>query len=197
MRKDAFGGILDCDEASLPVLGWEREHLVGGRSLDYIHPDDHDEAITRWMSMLEEPGRNFVSRYRHLHVSGDWLDVEITNVNTLDTLGSVTSSLVVLGWATEEGDHVVPDGSSELRALHKIRSGERLLRRLAEWLPTGVVYCRCRWHRHLRQLAGPVAARGGRGLPGRSALRHPRRERRHRGGPEPGRASSVPTPTRW
>ncbi len=140
MRKDAFGGILDCDEASLEVLGWERQDLIGARSLDYIHPDDHDEAITRWMSMLEEPGRSFASRYRHLHVSGDWLDVEITNVNTLETLGSVSSSLVVLGWATEEGDHVVPDGSSELRALHKIRSGERLLRRLAEWLPTGVVY---------------------------------------------------------
>ena len=47
---------------------------------------------------------------------------------------------MALGWAAEVGDHVVPGGSSELRALHKIRSGERLLRRLAEWLPTGVVY---------------------------------------------------------
>ena len=122
------------------MLGWDRAHLVGSRSLDFIHPDDHDDAISRWMSMLEEPGRDFVSRYRHLHVSGAWLDVEITNANTLDTLGSVTSSLVALGWAAEVGDHVVPGGSSELRALHKIRSGERLLRRLAEWLPTGVVY---------------------------------------------------------
>jgi|GEM_PF-1176078 diguanylate cyclase (GGDEF)-like protein len=140
MQKDAFGGILGCDETCLPVLGWEREHLVGARSLDYIHPDDHDDAIARWMSMLEEPGHELVSRYRHLHVSGAWLDVEITNVNTLDTLGSVTSSLVALGWSVEIGAHVVPGGSSELRALHKIRSGERLLRRLAEWLPTGVVY---------------------------------------------------------
>ena len=56
MRKDAFGGILDCDDASLPVLGWERERLIGGRSLDYIHPDDHEEAVASWMSMLEKPG---------------------------------------------------------------------------------------------------------------------------------------------
>ncbi len=140
MHKDAFGGIIDCDEASLPVLGWEREHLVGGKSLDFIHPADHDEAVARWMTMLENPGVEFVSRYRHLHASGRWLHVDVTTLNSVDVLGSVTCTLVALGWAADDGAPVVAGGSSELRALHKIRSGERLLRRLAEWLPTGVAY---------------------------------------------------------
>ena len=140
MRKDGFGGILECDDASLPVLGWERERLIGGRSLDYIHPEDHEIAVSTWMAMLEHPGAESVSVYRHLHASGAWMNVEVVNKNTLEADGDVICTLVALGWAEDSGAPAVPGGSSELRAIHKIRSGERVLRRLAEWLPTGVAY---------------------------------------------------------
>jgi diguanylate cyclase (GGDEF)-like protein/PAS domain S-box-containing protein len=140
MRKDAFGGILDCDDASLPVLGWEREHLVGARSLDFIHPDDHDDAVASWMSMLEQAGSEQVSHYRHIHASGAWMDVEVTNRNALESDGDVVCTMVALRWAEDDGREAAADGTSELRAIHAIRSGERLLRRLAEWLPTGVAY---------------------------------------------------------
>ena len=140
MRKDAFGGILDCDDASLPVLGWERERMIGGRSLDYIHRDDHDEAVASWMLMLERPGSEQVARYRHVHASGAWMEVEVTNRNALEAEGDVVCTLVALRWVEDDGRGITPGGSSELRAIQSIRSGERLLRRLAEWLPSAVAY---------------------------------------------------------
>ncbi len=139
MRKDAFGGILSCTETVTEVLGWAPADLVGARSLDFIHPDDHDSTVALWMALLEQPGAAQVVHYRHSHADGSWILVEVTNRNLIEQDGYVECTLVALGKA-EGASGSVGHGGFELKAIRSIRSGERLLRRLAEGLTTGVAY---------------------------------------------------------
>jgi len=139
LRKDGFGGIVACDDTITEVLGWSSADLVGKRSLDFIHAEDHDPTIALWMELLERPDSVQVVRYRHSHADGSWFHVEVTNRNLLESEGVVECSLVVL--AKAEGESAAGGyGASELKAIRFVRSGERLLRRLAEGLPTGVAY---------------------------------------------------------
>ncbi len=139
MRKDGFGGILACSDSISGMLGWDSAALVGARSLDYIHPNDHDYVVNQWMAMLEEPGSTQVLRYRHRHSDGSWMNVEATNENRLDLDGCVCCSLIALDKA-EDDLAEVGTGHSEMSAIRLVRSGERLLRRLAEGLSLGVAY---------------------------------------------------------
>jgi diguanylate cyclase (GGDEF)-like protein len=139
MRKDGFGGILACSDSIRDVLGWDPAALVGARSLDYIHPNDHDYVVNQWMAMLEEPGSTQVLRYRHRHSDGWWMNVEATNENRLDLDGCVRCSLMAIDKAADDLAGV-GEGHSEVSALRLVRSGERLLRRLAEGLSLGVAY---------------------------------------------------------
>ncbi len=139
MHKDGFGGILTCSETVTEVLGWQVGDLVGARSLDFIHADDHDAAVAMWMAMLEQPGTVQVLAYRHSHADGSWFRVEVTNRNLLEDEGYVECSLIALGKVEGEIAVVAPR-VSELKAIRSVRSGERLLRRLAEGLSTGIAY---------------------------------------------------------
>ena len=139
MRKDGFGGILACSDSMREILGWDTAALVGARSLDYIHPDDHDFVVNQWIAMLEEPGSTQVLRYRHRHSDGSWMNVQATNENRLDLDGCVCCSLIAIDKAA--GDPAeVGRVHSEMSAIRLVRSGERLLRRLAEGLSIGVAY---------------------------------------------------------
>ncbi len=139
MGKDGFGGILACSDSIREVLGWDPADLVGTRSLDYIHPNDHDYVVNQWMAMLEEPGSTQVLRYRHRHGDGSWMNVEATNENRLDLDGRVCCSLIALDRAADDPADA-GQGPSEISAIRLVRSGERLLRRLAEGLSLGVAY---------------------------------------------------------
>ncbi len=139
MHKDGFGGILTCSDTVTGVLGWQVDDVVGARSLDFIHVDDHDAAVAMWMAMLEQPGTLQVLAYRHSHADGSWIRVEVTNRNLLEEEGYVECSLIALG-KVEGGTALVAPRVSELKAIRSVRSGERLLRRLAEGLSTGIAY---------------------------------------------------------
>ena len=140
ISKDGFGGILACSDSIRDVLGWDPADLVGTRSLDYIHPNDHDYIVNRWMvMMMEEPGSTQVLQYRHRHKDGSWIIIETTNENRLDLDGSVHCSLIALDKAADD-DAEVQSVRSEMSAIRHVRSGERLLRRLAEGLSLGVSY---------------------------------------------------------
>src|SRR5689334_17206062 len=56
IRKNEVAVFLDLDEAAELMLGFSPDELIGQRSLDFIHPDDHDVAIASWMEMLSTPG---------------------------------------------------------------------------------------------------------------------------------------------
>ena len=139
ITKDGFGGILACSDSIREVFGWDPAVVVGARSLDYIHPDDHDYVVNQWMAMLEEPGSTQVLRYRHRQSDGSWMNVEATNENRLDLEGCVCCSLIAIDRAADDLAEV-GEGHYEISAIRLVRSGERLLRRLAEGLSLGVAY---------------------------------------------------------
>jgi diguanylate cyclase (GGDEF)-like protein/PAS domain S-box-containing protein len=125
LDKDGQSRILSVDEGATQMLGWTADEMVGRRSLDFIHPDDHELAINNWMEMLSRPGMAYGARLRHLHADGSWVWVQIINHNQLgDREPRVVAQVV--------------DISEEMAAVEALRARERLLDRLAEALPVGL-----------------------------------------------------------
>jgi diguanylate cyclase (GGDEF)-like protein/PAS domain S-box-containing protein len=125
-RKDQMAVVVDIDADVTAMLGWERDDIVGQRSLEYIHPEDHERAINAWMEILAKPGGIYKVRLRHLHRDGRWVWLDIANRNLLDTPESYV-------------DCEMFDVSEEMEAQEAVRASEQLLRRLAGALPVGVV----------------------------------------------------------
>jgi diguanylate cyclase (GGDEF)-like protein/PAS domain S-box-containing protein len=128
MYKDELSVIREIDDAVTAMLGWTADEMVGHRSLDFIHYQDQDYAVATWMRMLTLPGASTRTRMRHRHRDGSWRWLEVTNHY----------------WPGNPNDrHVVTqliDVSSEVDALNALRANERLLSRLADALPVGVLY---------------------------------------------------------
>jgi diguanylate cyclase (GGDEF)-like protein/PAS domain S-box-containing protein len=126
MVKDERSFVVAIDDALTQILGWSAEELVGHRSIEFIHPDDHALAIDNWMDMLTSPGPGRRVRLRHRHRDGSWVWFEITNHNLLED---------------PEGARVVAeivDISEEMAAQEELRAREQLLDRLAEAIPLGL-----------------------------------------------------------
>jgi PAS domain S-box-containing protein len=127
VRRDELGFVTAIDESTMAMLGWSLEDLVGQRALDYIHPEDNEEALTSWMEMLAVPGSKRRWRGRHIRRDGSWLWLEITNHNRLEGVdrGYVRSEMV--------------DISGEMAMAEALRAQEHSLHRLAETVPVGVL----------------------------------------------------------
>jgi diguanylate cyclase (GGDEF)-like protein/PAS domain S-box-containing protein len=127
LRKNFNAVITGVDERATRMLGWPPEHMIGVRSLEFVHPDDHERAVASWMEMLSQlqPSR---LRMRHRRADGDWLWVETENV--------------IVG-RDDAGDLLIEaqmtDISDEMAAYEEVRQREELFHRLAESLPSGVV----------------------------------------------------------
>ena len=127
IRKNGFAMMTSIDERTSRMLGWTAEEMVGVRSLDFIHPDDQERALSNWLEMLanHEPQR---VRYRHRCGDGSWLWVEVEHVyehaDDFDAI-VVTAQL--------------SDISDEMAAHEAVHQREQLFHRLAESLPTGVM----------------------------------------------------------
>jgi PAS domain-containing protein len=65
MRKNDVAVVTACDESVLHILGLTAAELVGRRTLEFIHPDDHQRAIANWMDLLGRPGAARRVRLRH------------------------------------------------------------------------------------------------------------------------------------
>jgi diguanylate cyclase (GGDEF)-like protein/PAS domain S-box-containing protein len=128
LRKDQVGVITAVDGAATAILGWQADELIGHRSLEFIHPDDQERAVVNWMDMFSRPGSSHRVRLRHQHKDGSWVWLEVTNHNRLDD----PEDPCVLA------DNV--DVTDEVMALDALRANERVLRRLTEALPVGVLY---------------------------------------------------------
>jgi len=126
--KNDVAVFVDVDDATLQILGWSAEDMIGHRSLEFIHPDDEELAIKSWMAMLATRDVGPRVRMRHRHRDGSWIWLEVTNYNCLDD---------------PDRRHVATemiDVSEEVAAHDAVRRRERLFRRLAEALPTGLVH---------------------------------------------------------
>lgn len=126
--RDAASTILDLDQGTVALLGWGRDELIGTRTLDYVHPDDRDTAVSAWIQMLAHGGVHRPSRYRYRRRDGGWLWLEVTNDNRLaDPMhGDVFSYLV--------------DVTDEERAVRDFQARQQLLEQVTESLPVGVFH---------------------------------------------------------
>ena len=125
--KDETSVIRFADEQICQILGYTHDQLIGLRSIDLLHPDDHVRALDAWIDMLGTPGGTTRLRARHRRSDGSWLWMELTNVNRLEhEEGYVVTEMV--------------DISDEMDALEALRQREQLLGRLAEALPSGVLH---------------------------------------------------------
>ena len=126
VHKNLYAVITYVDERVERMLGWSRAEMIGRRSLDFVHPDDHERAIGQWLEMRARRQTTRV-RVRHRRRDGSWLWVELEN------------SFVGL----DDPDRLVAvcelsDISDEMAAHEAVRQRERLFHRLAESLPGGL-----------------------------------------------------------
>jgi diguanylate cyclase (GGDEF)-like protein/PAS domain S-box-containing protein len=127
MRKEERAIITQIDEAFTELLGWEPAEVEGKRSLDLLHPDDHELAVENWMEMMARPGPARRLRQRMLHKDGHWVWFEVTNHNLFPDpdYGCVVCEIA--------------DISEEMAAQEALRAREQLLDRLTGALPVGVL----------------------------------------------------------
>ena len=126
LSKNMFAVMTTIDERTTRMLGWKPDQMVGLRSIEFIHPDDQERALSNWMEMLsrEEGGR---VRYRHRCQDGSWLWVEVEHFYRR---ADDPDDVVV--------DAQISDISDEMAAHAELERREQLFHRLAESLPTGL-----------------------------------------------------------
>ncbi len=128
MRKSEHAVILDIDDRASRMLGWATGQMAGKRSTEFLHPDDHERAITAWLDLLAKKGSQRV-RSRHRCADGTWLWIETEH--TFLPPENEGDKATVLAELT--------DISDEMKAHEDLGRRERLFRRLAESLPLGVL----------------------------------------------------------
>jgi diguanylate cyclase (GGDEF)-like protein/PAS domain S-box-containing protein len=128
VTKDISACVVEADEQLTQLLGWTLDEMRGRRTLEFVHPDDHELAIANWMEMLSRPGFARRVRLRHRHQDGSWMWLEITNHNRLSDPehGDVLADMV--------------DISEEMAAQEALRAREQLLGQLAETVPLGLFH---------------------------------------------------------
>ncbi len=129
MHKSMTAVITGVDARVTGMLGWEPAQMLGRRSTEFIHPEDHDRAVAGWMALLSSLRASRI-RVRHRRADGGWLWVELENIHN----------------GAEDPDEVdvithVCDISEEMAAHEQVRRREQLFSRLAECLPAGVLLC--------------------------------------------------------
>lgn len=129
MKRDATSVFLEVDDASITMLGWSRDELLGRATLDFVHPEDRNRAIEAWFVMRRGSDETN-TRIRLRRADGQYVWLEISNDNHLDDSDDpcVLSQMV--------------DISDEMAALEALHERERLLHRLAETLPIGICQLR-------------------------------------------------------
>jgi diguanylate cyclase (GGDEF)-like protein/PAS domain S-box-containing protein len=127
VRKNERATITKVDDAFTQILGWTPQEMVGRRSLELVHPDDHPLAVDNWMQMLVAPGPARRIRQRIKHKDGSWVWFEVTNHNLLDDpqQACVVAEMV--------------DISDEMAAHEALRAREQLLASVAETVPVGLL----------------------------------------------------------
>jgi diguanylate cyclase (GGDEF)-like protein/PAS domain S-box-containing protein len=125
MTHDRYGTIVGIDEPLERLLGYRDQEMVGARSSDYIHPDDMPAGYSNWVDLLEDPSQPRLQRMRYRAGNGKYVWLDITFTNRLDEEGVIVCGCV--------------DVSADVEAQQRVAERERLLHRLTESLPLGVV----------------------------------------------------------
>jgi diguanylate cyclase (GGDEF)-like protein/PAS domain S-box-containing protein len=128
-RKNERGVFTDVDEATIRMLGWSRDELVGRPALSLVHPDDQKRAIDVWFEMMQPQRGSSRARMRMQHADGRWLWFEVTNHQQVDDSAEpyVATEMFDIG--------------DEMAAHEAVRTSAVLLRRIAETVPLGIFQC--------------------------------------------------------
>jgi diguanylate cyclase (GGDEF)-like protein/PAS domain S-box-containing protein len=127
MHKSMTAVITEVDANVTAMLGWTPEQVIGSRTVEFIHPEDHERAVASWMQLLSDQGSQRIRvRQRCADESYLWIEVEHVHNGATDP---------------DEVDVIahINDISDEMAAHETVRRREQLFSRLAEALPTGVV----------------------------------------------------------
>ncbi|MFI7542223.1 diguanylate cyclase domain-containing protein [Actinoplanes sp. NPDC049599] len=127
LRKNLYAVITEVDDRFTQMLGWPAAEMLGRRSLEFMHPDDHERAIAQWLEVRSSRSTQRV-RVRHRHRDGRWVWVEVENV--FISLDDPDATMV---------NTLVTDISDEMAAHEAVRQQSRLLRRVADSLPLGLI----------------------------------------------------------
>ncbi|PTX92300.1 PAS domain S-box protein [Opitutus sp. ER46] len=65
------------------MIGLTAEELVGGNSLDGIHPDDRQRVAEHLAAAVAAPGCTVSAEYRYQHKDGSWVHIEAVGANWL------------------------------------------------------------------------------------------------------------------
>jgi diguanylate cyclase (GGDEF)-like protein/PAS domain S-box-containing protein len=127
MVKDQQAIITGIDDRATRMLGWTEEQMVGHRSVEFLHPDDHGRALASWLELTSQRRTQRV-RLRHRCRDGSWLWVEVENRYhpPEDPASTVITTQLT-------------DVSDEMAARDAMDRRDRLFRRLAESLPIGLL----------------------------------------------------------
>jgi PAS domain S-box-containing protein len=114
---DRTGTYVYVNEASVPILGYEPDHLVGENALEFVHPDDRATVTDRFERVCATERSSETVRYRHATPSGEWvwLESRFTNVPDEGLDGFVVSSRDVTEQVTAERER--RDAESRLRTI--------------------------------------------------------------------------------
>ncbi len=93
--QDADGTVIYASPASREIVGIEPEALLGRRTGQYVHPDDHPRMITRAFSKSDPPPLQGTSEVRILRPDGGivWVQTNMRTI-TMDT-GEGTATRIV------------------------------------------------------------------------------------------------------
>ncbi len=127
VATDARGVFLGVDAAFTDLFGWAGAQLAGRRIGELVHPDDLKRSLQSWAELMQRPGSSAEPiRIRYRHREGQWVSVDVTCHNALDSRGEVLVDLV--------------DARHEELLLELLAARDQLLGRLGEIASVGVFH---------------------------------------------------------
>lgn len=66
------------------VLGYEPDDLADEHVLDFLHPEDREDATAEFEQTVDDPDHRNESEYRFRHADGSWITLHVRSRNLLD-----------------------------------------------------------------------------------------------------------------
>lgn len=140
MKVDIISTVLETDAGALQLLGYSEEELVGVNSTGYLHEEDQETAVAAWLEMLAAEGSTSRVVVRYRRKNGEYLWVEVTHKNLLETKGHIEREFI--------------DFSDRMATILATERKEKIIDGLADVLPSAIAhfgadeklaYCNARW----------------------------------------------------
>ena len=115
---DQSGNVTYANPAALSIFGITFEEGVGTSSFKYMHDDDRERAMNRFVELVRAPGATFEDSVRTVTESGEVRTLEIVSTNCLDD--PAVRGVVVNGRDVTERTNLA-------RALQTLTQGNQIL----------------------------------------------------------------------